>query len=133
MSTACAKVLGTCGLLEAILEPLAFQELILVQRVSRQFKSVIDGSVVLQQKLYRFPVQGGETSMHPLMAVLGPTGKADNVDNGKDKSWWSMYATQPPVRLIIGRARLLFVSVKHAAIAQPSAFLKVLQQARYTC
>ena len=68
--SACDKVLNTYELLEHILGVLPFKDLLWSKRVCNGFSSVIDRSVILLQKLYRSPVQGGETSHHPLKDTI---------------------------------------------------------------
>lgn len=53
--TSCHRVINTTELLEEILINLPVQDLLLSQRVSKHFKAVIDGSIILQRALFFLP------------------------------------------------------------------------------
>lgn len=69
-STARAKVLETNELLEKILWFLPFRDLLMAQQLNKHYKSVVERSPQIQKKLYRAPMQKGETLYHPLMDTI---------------------------------------------------------------
>lgn len=116
-----AKVFGVTELLEKILLELPMTDLLLIQRVSRQFKSTIDGSITIQQALFFKPLPSKadkldwadpEARSNPLLCgpfLTGPFGKIVGCDEAfwlkqdlrklrPESSAWNMLLTQPPTR-----------------------------------
>lgn len=65
-----AQVFGTVELLEKILSELPIRYLLLVQRVSKYWQQVIDGSTKLQQALFFEPIPFGPVSTMSSLNLL---------------------------------------------------------------
>lgn len=133
--SASGSVLGTVELAEAILACLPFRDLLLAQRVSKDFRDIIQSSVTIRQKLHLAPIEAHYESywtsvpllpdIFPYMEVkdtpnpkackeftaelhLGPLFRGYtgvDTDTGSEESWRKMFVTQPPIK------RLCFSSI----------------------
>lgn len=75
---ACAQVLGTTELLEAILLQCETKDIVISQRVSKTFKATIDSSIRLQRALFFEPFAASNTNLQ--RALFLKTVTASNTD-----------------------------------------------------